>query len=162
MSAAGPSLNEDFVDFLSALVEHDVEFVIVGAHAMAFHGVARATGDMDILVRPDPKNARKLMEALEAFGAPVHAHGVTSSDFEREGNVYQMGLPPRRIDVLTSVSGLSFDEVWATRTRLQIGRMEVSFIGIEALVVNKEAAAREKDLLDAKLLRAVATRRRET
>lgn len=156
---AGPSLNDDFLDFLSTLIEHEVEFVVVGAHAMAAHGVPRATGDMDVLVRPEVRNARKLIEALVSFGAPVDAHGVSAADFEREGNVYQMGLPPRRIDVLTSVSGLSFEEVWATRTTVKIAGIEVSIIGIQALVANKEAAGRDKDLVDAKLLRQAAARR---
>lgn len=154
-----PDLNDDFVDFLTMLLDRSVEFVLVGAHAMAVHGVARATGDMDVLVRPEAANARKVLEALGAFGAPVEAHGVKLEDFEREGNVYQMGLPPRRIDVLTSVSGIAFDEIWATRMTVTIAGMDVPVIGLEALVRNKEAAARDKDLLDAKLLRQLAPRR---
>lgn len=125
---------------------------------MGAHGVARATGDMDVLVRPDPANARRVVEALVAFGAPLAAHAVSAADFERAGNVYQMGLPPRRIDVLTSVSGLSFEEAWATRTTVTVAGLEVAVIGL-ALIKNKEAAARDKDLLDAKLLRKAAERR---
>ncbi len=151
-------LNDDFIDFLELLIGGGVQFVLVGAHALAAHGVVRATGDMDILVRPNAENATRVTAALSAFGAPMAAHGVNTADFATPETVYQMGLPPRRIDVLTSISGLSFDEIWQTHITINVGELQVPVIGRLALIKNKESAAREKDLLDAKLLRAADTK----
>lgn len=147
-----PGLNEDFLDMLQALVEAGVEFVVVGAHAMALHGVPRATGDLDVLVRPSPDNAERVTEALRTFGAPTQEHGLTSADFEIPGNVYQVGLPPRRIDLMTELSGLEFDEAWSSRVHVEIGEMKIPFLGLQALRRNKQATGREKDLLDLRLL----------
>jgi hypothetical protein len=147
-----PGLNDDFRDLLLAFAEHQVDYLVVGAHAMAVHGVPRATGDLDILVRPTPENADRVIEALRAFGAPLAAHGVTKDDFVREGNVYQIGLPPRRIDVLTQISGVTFDEAWADRTRATVDDITLDFIGRTTLLRNKKAAARDKDLVDVRLL----------
>lgn len=106
----GTELNEDFIDMLASLDEHEVDFIIVGAYALAVHGFPRATGDIDVLVRATTTNSERVFRALIAFGAPVESHGVGKDDFARTGNVYQVGLPPRRIDLLTSISGVSFDE----------------------------------------------------
>ncbi len=149
----GPGLNDDFLDILRALVEADVDFVVVGAHAMAVHGVPRATGDLDVLVRPSRENAIRVLGALRAFGAPTESHAVARADFEEPGNVYQLGLPPRRIDLLTGLSGLDFDEAWATRRTLTIEGMQIPFLGLDALRRNKQATGRERDLVDLKLLR---------
>ncbi len=149
-----PGLNDDFVDLLEALQQEQVEFLIVGAHAMAVHGVPRATGDLDIFVRPTPENARRVLAALGRFGAPVEAHGVRQGDFATPDTVYQMGLPPRRIDVLTSISGVTFDEAWSDRVRVQLEGRDLDFIGPNALLANKKAAGRDKDVADAKLLAA--------
>jgi hypothetical protein len=94
-------LNVDFLDLLAALARERVEFLVVGAHALAAHGIPRATGDLDVWVRAERENAKRVVAALETFGAPLRAHGVSAADFELLGTVYQMGLPPRRIDVLT-------------------------------------------------------------
>lgn len=142
-------LNVDFLDLLEALARAQVEFLVVGAHALAAHGIPRATGDLDVWVRPTPENAARVVTALEAFGAPLHAHGVGASDFERPGTVYQMGLPPRRIDVLTQISGVAFDEAWPGRKTVLISGNEIGFLGREAMLRNKRAAGRPKDLLDA-------------
>src|SRR5690242_19792382 len=91
-------LNEDFIDLLRCLLEARVEFVIVGAHALAAHGLPRATGDLDVLVQPTAENSERVIQALETFGAPLAVHGVSRGDFEIPDNVYQIGLPPRRID----------------------------------------------------------------
>jgi len=147
-----PGLNPDFVDLLEALREADVEFVIVGAHAMAAHGVPRATGDLDVLVRPTRENARRVLEGLRRFGAPVDAHGITEEDFVTPGTVYQIGLPPRRIDILSSISGVSFDEAASERLVVEVDGLDLGFIGRRALLDNKRATGREKDLLDVKLL----------
>lgn len=142
-------LNVDFLDLLEALARAQVEFLVVGAHALAAHGIPRATGDLDVWVRPTPENAARVVTALEAFGAPLHAHGVGANDFERPGTVYQMGLPPRRIDVLTQISGVAFDEAWPGRKTVLISGNEIGFLGREAMLRNKRAAGRPKDLLDA-------------
>lgn len=154
-----PELNDDFVDLLRSLVEGGVTFLVVGAHALAVHGVPRATGDLDILVEPSVENAARVIAALNAFGAPLSAHGVSQSDFERADNVYQIGLPPRRIDILTSISGVTFDEARASRVLVTQAGIEVPVIGRDALLLNKRAAARPKDLVDADALEALASRR---
>jgi hypothetical protein len=141
-------LNDDFRDVLAELAAADVEFVIVGAYALAFHGAPRASGDIDVFVRPTLDNAKRLMSALAQFGAPLAAAGVTHDDFARPGLVYQIGLPPRRIDLLTEISGLSFDEAWASRQPAELDGRTVHFIGREALLTNKKASGRPKDLAD--------------
>ena len=151
MSAA-PGLNDDFLDLLRALVEAEVDFVVVGAHAMAVHGVPRATGDLDVVVRPSSENASRLLTALRAFGAPLDSHGIGERDFTTPGAVYQLGVPPRRIDLLTSLTGVTFDEAWAGRVELDVAGMRVPFLGRDALLRNKRATAREKDLADLHLL----------
>jgi hypothetical protein len=150
--ATGRTVNDDFRDLLALFVEHRVDFVVVGAHAMAVHGVARATGDIDVFVRPSDENAARTFEALTAFGAPLRVHGVERHAFARPGNVYQLGLPPRRIDVLTSIDGVGFDEAWAGRTEVSVEGLVVPFLGRAALVKNKTAAGRPKDLADLALL----------
>ena len=148
-----PALNDDFVDMLRALGAAGVEFVVVGAHALAAHGLPRATGDIDVLVRPSAENADRVMRALVDFGAPIEAHGISTRDFATGGTVYQIGLPPRRIDILTEISGVSFEEAWATRLTADVGGLRLSFLGRDALIQNKLASGRDKDLLDVKLLR---------
>ncbi len=145
-------LNQDFLDVLEAFARAGVEFLVVGAHALAAHGIPRATGDLDVWVRPTEENAARVMAALAAFGAPLAMHGVVTADFAQPGTVYQMGLPPRRIDVLTQISGVDFEPAWATRTSVSIAGHPVGFLGRDALLVNKRAAGREKDLLDVKML----------
>jgi hypothetical protein len=145
-------VNEDFADLLAAFVEHGVDFVIVDAYALAAHGFPRATGDIDVFVRPTPENAAKVYRALLGFGAPVEPHRVTERDFTEPGNVYQIGLPPRRIDILTSISGASFDEAVEGALSARLGSSPVRFIGRSAMVRNKRASGRPKDLLDAALL----------
>ncbi len=150
-------LNEDFRDMLASLLEAGVEFLVVGAHALAFHGLPRATGDIDILVRPTKENASRVVRALQAFGAPLSAHGVTEADFSTAGTVYQLGLPPRRIDLLTAIDGVSFEEAWADRVVATRDGLELSFLSREALVKNKRAAARPKDFVDVEALEKLET-----
>lgn len=145
-------LDRDFLDILRALVEAEAEFLVVGAHAMALHGVPRATGDLDVFLRPTPRNARRIMQALHTFGAPVAAHGVRQADFETPNTVYQIGLPPRRIDLMTSITGVEFEEAWDSRQMVEISGLAVSFMGRDALIRNKKAAGRDKDLVDLRLL----------
>lgn len=152
MMSAASGFNDDYLDMLRALVESGAEFMIVGAHALALHGVPRSTGDLDILVRPTTDNAELVIRALEAFGAPIKQHGVAQTDFAVEDNVYQLGLPPRRIDLMTSLSGVDFDEAWSTRVVIEIDGMPIPFLGLDALRRNKKATGRDRDLLDIRLL----------
>lgn len=151
-----PELNDDFRDLLACLRDAHVDFVIVGAHALAAHGLPRATGDLDVLVRPDAANASRVYRALAQFGAPLDAHGVTESDFTTPGTVYQIGLPPRRIDILTQISGVSFDDAWASRIELPVLGAPLAFLGRDALIANKRAAGRPKDLADVLALEAAS------
>lgn len=148
------TLNEDFEDLLDALDEAEVEFILVGAHALAAHGVPRATGDIDILIRADKANAQRVLQALLLFGAPVEQHNVSAGDFEVEGDVYQMGLPPRRIDLLTQIDGVSFDEAWNRRVQLSYHGRRLPVLGLQDLIRNKRACGRPKDRADLDLLRA--------
>jgi hypothetical protein len=150
---------DDFVDVIRCLSTEACEFLIVGAHALAIHGSPRATGDLDIFVRADPENARRVMRALTRFGAPLAAHGVTAQDFAKPGAVYQMGLPPRRIDVLTELSGVTFDDAVAEPGFGHIGGEPVRCIGLDAMLTNKRASGRPQDLADAAMLEQLRSKR---
>ncbi len=139
-------MNEDFLDLLRALLAADVRFLVVGAYALAHHGRPRATGDLDVWVEPTLDNAVKVMRALAEFGAPLN--DVTEADFAKPGVVFQIGLPPRRIDVLTQLTGLEFADAWASRERGRFGDLSVDFIGRDAFIRNKRATGRAKDLVD--------------
>lgn len=145
-------MNEDFRDLLQALRGAGARFLVVGAHAMAVHGVPRATGDLDVWIDAGPENADRVMEALSRFGAPLTAIGISRADFLREDQVIQIGLPPRRIDMLTSISGVCFDEAWEGRLIREIAGIEIPFLGREALVRNKHASGRAKDRADLEAL----------
>ena len=146
-------LNPDFGDLLVVLVDSGVDFLVVGAYALALHGAPRASGDIDVFVRPSPENAERVFEALTRFGAPLASAQLSVADFAQAGIVYQIGLPPRRIDIMTAISGVSFDEAWASRVMADIDGRSVAFIGRDALVKNKEATGRPKDLADVARLR---------
>jgi hypothetical protein len=143
-------MHQDFLDLLRAFVDHDVRFLVVGAYALGIHGRPRATGDLDVWVDATPENAANIMSALRQFGAPIEE--VTADDFSRPGIVFQMGLPPLRIDVLTELSGLSFAEAWPTRTHADFGPVTVDVIGREAFIKNKRATGRARDLGDIEAL----------
>lgn len=143
-------LNKNFTDMLSAFGEAGVEYLLVGAYAMAAHGCPRATGDIDFWVRPSEANAKRVWAALEIFGAPLSK--VSVSDFRTPDVVYQMGVPPQRIDILTSISGVDFDEAWSERLTVRIDDLSIDVIGIHELYANKLASGRAKDQIDAELL----------
>jgi len=145
-------VNEDFLDLLGALIAAEARFLVVGAHAMAVHGVPRATGDLDVWVSTEAANADRVWEALLRFGAPVAAMGVSRQDLSRPEQVVQIGLPPRRIDILTSISGVSFDEAWGGRVTHEVGGLAVPFLGRDELVRNKRATGRTKDRADLEAL----------
>ena len=146
------SVNQDFLDLLRLLLAAGARFLVVGAHAMAVHGVPRATGDLDIWLDPEPANAERAWDALMEFGAPVREMGITRSDLVTPGVVVQIGQPPRRIDLLTQVSGLTFAEAWPNRAVHAIEALAVPFIGRSELVRNKRASGRPKDIADLDIL----------
>lgn len=137
---------------LASLNAEGASFLIVGAHALAVHGYLRATGDLDIWVRPDRDNAERVWRALLRFGAPVAALNLSQSDLEKPGTVFQIGLPPRRIDILTEISGVEFDDARTTQVIRVIEDLEVPFLGREALERNKRESGRDKDLADLRAL----------
>jgi len=141
-------LNPDFLDFLRCLIEADARFLVVGAHAMAVHGVPRATGDIDIWVGTDPDNASRVWGAILRFGVPAADLGISRADLETADKVIQIGLPPRRIDLLTSVSGLDFEPAWTNRTAYSAEGIDVPILSRADLVRNKRASGRPKDLVD--------------
>jgi hypothetical protein len=145
-------MNPDFLDFLKALIAADARFIVVGAHALAAHGVPRATGDIDLWIDRSPENAGRVWRALTAFGAPATALGLKPADLEVPETVVQIGLAPRRIDILTDVTGLSFEQAWSSRIVHQIGMLAVPFLGRDDLVRNKRASGRYKDLGDLEAL----------
>jgi hypothetical protein len=148
----------DFVDLLSCLREEECDFVIVGAHALAAHGAPRATGDLDVLVRPSASNAERVFRALVRFGAPVAAHGISPTDFATPGTVYQIGLPPFRIDILTEISAVTYDEAASDTIDTRFGSELVRCIGLEPMIRNKRAIGRTKDLADAEALEEIRDR----
>jgi hypothetical protein len=139
-------MNRDFVEMLAALSAAGAEYLVVGAYALAAHGRPRATGDLDIWVRPTRENARRVWAALQAFGAPLGE--LTQDDLASGDLVFQIGVAPSRIDLLTGVTGLAFDEAWPTRVSLTLEGVEVPVIGREALIRNKRALGRPRDLAD--------------
>jgi hypothetical protein len=126
-------VNEDFKDLLAALLGAEARFLVVGAHALAVHGVPRATGDLDVWIARDAPNVERVWSALTRFGAPVAAMGVSQGDLTRPDLVVQIGLPPRRIDVLTSISGVEFDEAWAGRVTHELDGRTKDQADLEAL-----------------------------
>jgi hypothetical protein len=139
-------MNPDFVDLLRAFADAEARFMIVGAYALAVHGRPRATGDLDVWIDATPQNAPRVMQALAAFGAPLGE--ITETDFARPGVVYQIGVPPGRIDILTELTGLTFEQAWSDRVRRPFGELEVDFIDRASFVRNKRATGRLKDLSD--------------
>jgi len=139
-------LNPDFKDMLLALKDANVDFLVVGAYAVAAHGYPRATGDLDIWIRADKETAPRVLVALTAFGAPVNDLSV--SDFAKPSIVFQIGVPPGRIDILTTVSGLDFATAWHNRKQIRLDAITFDVIGRADLIANKQASGRPKDIAD--------------
>jgi hypothetical protein len=144
------SFNKDFLEFAHELNNHNVEYMIVGAYAMSAQGYSRTTGDIDFFVKPDEVNAKKIYDALKSFG--IHLHEATIEDFSKDNFVFQIGVDPVRIDILTSISGVSFAESYPRRVEKKVDGLILPFLSIDFLIVNKRATGREKDLHDAKEL----------
>lgn len=141
----------DWNEFLCLLIEHRANFLIVGAHAVAANGRPRATQDLDIWVEPTRENAKRVCSALKAFGFPALGNAV--EQFSSPQKMAALGNPPLRIDVMTSIDGVSFEDAWAGRLTAKFGEHEVGFLGYDQLIANKQASGRAKDLLDIELLR---------
>ena len=150
-------MNRDFAEMLSELSVQGAEFLVVGAHALAAHGFPRATGDLDIWVRPTPENAQRVMTALRRFRAPLH--DLSETDLRTPGVVFQIGLPPCRIDLLTAITGVSFDDAWCHRRLVEVDGITFAVLGRNELIQNKRATGRPKDLAD---LAALESRERES
>jgi hypothetical protein len=143
-------MNTDFLEILRALRDAEARFLVVGAYAVAVHGHPRATGDLDIWVEATPENAGKVFRALRGFGAPLA--DLKELDLSEPGLVFQMGRPPRRIDLITSASGISFEESYKRRISARFGDLSCPVVGLDDLITNKRATGRHKDLADAEAL----------
>lgn len=144
-------LNNDLREFVALLNSNGVEYLVVGAFAVSFHGCARYTADLDLLVRPTPENANRVLRVLSEFGFASLA--ITAQDLQRPEYVLQLGVNPNRIDLLTSITGVTFDEAWANRCDDEIDGIPTHFIGRDELIRNKEATGRPRDLGDVDDLR---------
>ena len=140
----------DFKELLLAFNAHHVEYLIVGAHALAAHGHVRATKDLDLWVRPDASNAQRVLQALSDFGAPLR--DLTTDDLSRKETILQIGVPPLRIDVITNIDGVEFTEAWPQRLETLFGGVPAYVISRQHLIQNKKAAARLQDLADVEQL----------
>jgi hypothetical protein len=139
-------LSKDLSEFIKSLNSNNVEFVIVGGYAQAYHGRPRFTGDIDILIRSSVDNATRILLALSQFG--FGRLGLRQEDFTRDGQVIQLGVAPNRIDILTSLTGCVFEDVWATRISAEMANLPVNFISKEEYIRNKRAVGRPQDLAD--------------
>jgi hypothetical protein len=139
-------MNRDYVEMLAALSAAGADYLVVGAHALSVYGRPRATGDLDLWIRPTKANAARVWAALERFGAPLGE--LTRDDLAAEDLVFQIGVAPDRIDILTTVTGLTFDEAWASRATLTLEGVAVPVIGRDCLIKNKKALGRPRDLAD--------------
>ena len=140
----------DFRELLALFNAHNVEYLIVGGYALAFHGAPRFTGDLDILVRPDSANAQRILAALAEFG--FVSLGLSTEDFVHPDQVVQLGVPPVRVDLITSLTGVSWEEAFAGRVAGQYGDIPVYYIGREQFIANKRATGRRRDLADLEAL----------
>ena len=143
-------MNPDFKDLLSEFNAHGVEYLVVGAYALAAHGRVRATGDLDVWVRPEPANAKRVFSALAAFGAPLQ--DLTEQELRSPGIVYQIGVAPLRIDVLTGIDAVEFEEAWRERFVTRFADQSVPVLSVAHLIRNKRAVGRAQDIADVEWL----------
>jgi predicted nucleotidyltransferase len=144
------TLNSDYKDILSAFSAEKVKFLLVGAYALAAHGYPRATLDIDFWIWPNSGNAAAVLRALARFGAPLDNLSIT--DLQTEGLVFQIGVAPRRIDIITSLDGLNFDEAFAHAKTVKVEDITVHVLSVEDMIANKRAAGRTKDMADVEML----------
>jgi hypothetical protein len=143
-------VSPDFKELLLTFNAHDVEYLIVGAHALAAHGHVRATKDLNVWVRPAESNAQKVLQALTDFGAPLG--DLTAADLSKKDTIFQIGVPPLRIDIITDVDGVDFSDAWPDRVETLFGGVPAFVISRHHLITNKKTAARLQDLADVQQL----------
>ncbi len=143
-------VQQDFRDLLALFNAHNVDYIIVGAHALAYHGAPRYTGDMDLLIRPDPENAQRILQALNEFG--FGSLGLVAEDFATPGQVIQLGVAPVRVDIVTSITGVTWEDAAAGQVQGKYGNVSVRFIGRKEFILNKQALGRKKDQADLEAL----------
>jgi hypothetical protein len=141
---------KDLREFIESLNSHGVEYLIVGAHALAFHGFPRYTGDVDVLLRPTPENAVRVEQVLIAFS--FASLGLKAADFLQAGRIVQLGIAPNRIDLLTSLTGVAFEEAWEGRVFADLDGVPVALLSRETLIKNKRATGRTQDMADVEKL----------
>ena len=144
-------LNQDYKEMLSTLLEEDVKFLLVGAYALAAHGYPRATGDIDIFVQPNETNAEKVYKALVKFGVPIQ--DITIEDFSTPGTIFQIGVAPRRIDIINSIDGVSFEDAYKNKVIVKIESLDIPVLSKDDIIKNKNSTGRAKDKLDADTLK---------
>jgi hypothetical protein len=143
-------VEKDFEELLRLLNAHKVKYLIVGGYALAFHGVPRYTGDLDIFIKSDDENAKRILKALDVFG--FGSAGLKVEDFKKPDHIIQLGYPPVRVDIMTSLSGVSWDEAFKGRAEGKYGDIPVHFIGRDHYIQNKKASGRKRDLADLEAL----------
>ena len=143
-------LNKDYKEMLQLLLEEQVDFILVGAYALSAHGYPRATGDIDIWVKADEANSKKIYQALSRFGAPLDQ--INENGFAGEGIIFQIGVAPRRIDIITQIDGVTYDEADEDKIVVEVEELKLPIISLSKLIKNKMSTGREKDKLDAKFL----------
>ena len=148
--ASSPTLPPDVRDLLRAFSVHDVRYLVVGAHALGYWAQPRATGDLDLFVEPSAENARRVLAALADYGAPLG--DLTAADLTTPGTVFQMGDPPWRIDLNTELTGITFELAVKEPATALVDGLEIPIIGRQAMIANKRAVGRAKDLFDLALL----------
>ena len=139
-------VQQDFKELLELFNKHRIEYIIVGGYALGFHGAPRYTGDLDIFVMPDAVNARRIVQALDEFG--FGSVGLTAADFEEQGKIVQLGFPPVRVDIITSITGVTWEQARSGRVEGHFGDVLVHFLGRDEFIANKRALGRKKDLAD--------------
>ncbi len=146
-------LNDDYKEMLQCLNAEGVDYLLIGAYAMAAHGFPRATMDIDIWVKPSPENAKAVWKALQRFGAPLGQ--ITVEDFTNDDIIFQIGVAPRRIDIITGVSALNFDETISRAIEVHVEGLKVLIPSVPDLITNKKATGRIKDLADVETLESL-------
>jgi hypothetical protein len=144
------AINPDFSDLFAALNDAGARYLLVGGYALAVHGVPRFTKDLDVWTDPTPENARLVMDALRSFGAALES--LEEVDLARAGIVFQIGVPPNRIDIITEIEGVNFSDAWPARVITRYGDQSIAVIGRAHFIANKRATGRPQDLLDAEVL----------
>ena len=144
-------LNKDYKEMLQILLDNKVRFLVVGAYAMGAYGYPRATGDFDIWVEASSENSKIIYQSLLKFGAPIS--DLTPTTFCEEGIIFQIGVAPRRIDIITKIDGVEFKKAYSDKQEVEIEDIKIPFLSKEDLIKNKESTGREKDILDVKYLR---------